>query len=159
MGKPAAVTAGKPIKVSGSGYKAAAKVLLNLYPGSVALTTVTASRSGSFTATVFIPRTTRSGQYSILATGLTGGGTARFLEQPVTVRGLSATAIKHLGTKSIVAGNTGTGTGGTADVKASATTSTMAVTGYATGPVVLAGVAFILLGLSMIRIVRRRRAE
>jgi hypothetical protein len=159
MGKPATVTAGKALTISASGYKARTKVLLNLYPGPVALTTATASGSGSFTATVFIPRTTRSGQYSILATGLTSSGAARFRERPVTVRGLAATAIKHLGTKSIITGNIGTAGESTADVKASATTSSMAVTGHAAGPVVLAGVAFILLGLSMTRITRRRRGQ
>jgi uncharacterized protein (TIGR04145 family) len=35
----------------------------------------------------------------------------------------------------------------------------MAITGSATGPVVLAGVAFILVGLSMTRIARRRRGQ
>jgi hypothetical protein len=166
MGSAITVTAGARPAVKGSGYKAGSKVLISLFPGPVALTTATASASGTFSATVLIPRTTRAGRYQILATGLNAGGAARFLTQSVTVRAPAGSSIRQVGGP-VIAGaggsdrsgsSGGAGSSGAANAEFSASADDMPVTGHATGPVILAGFVFLLLGLSLTTAFRRRRS-
>nr|WP_296075709.1 hypothetical protein [uncultured Actinoplanes sp.] len=177
LGKPITITAGKTVTVAGWGYRPGTKVLLNLFPGPVALTTATVTSAGRISAVVLIPATTRAGRYTIVATGLATDGEVRFLTQTVTVRGVTAAGAGSLRGAGIKAGNnagavrdagafrssrsSGTGGGnGNATVASTATGSVLPLTGKAGGPVVLAGVTFLLLGLAMTaagRRIRRRR--
>jgi hypothetical protein len=177
LGDAITISAGRQTTVTASGYRPGTKVLLNLFPGPVALTTATVTSAGRISATVFFPATTRAGRYTIVATGLATNGKARFLTQTVTVRGVTAAGSGPLRGASVGAGNSGgtvrgagTATGdfhasssgaseGDSTV-ASAATSALAVTGKAGGPVILAGVTFLLLGLALTaagRPIRRRR--
>jgi len=151
LGRATTVTAGARLTVTGTGYKAGSKVPISLFPGPVTLTTATASKSGAFSATVLVPRSTRAGQYRILATGLNAGGAARFLAQPLIVRAAAEASIRQAGSA------VSTGGSDVAGAAVSARADGMPITGHATGPVALAGVLFILLGLSLTTAFRRRR--
>jgi hypothetical protein len=127
---------GTRLALSGSGFRRATEVLLNLYPGGRSLGTVTTSSGGALSASVTMPADVTNGPYTVLATGLDRAGRARYLATSVRVAG--AAAIRTLG---------GAGSGARTSTTTAPSMFDLAVTGPAAGPVLLGGFLLIMTGL------------
>jgi hypothetical protein len=101
----AAAAQGAQVTIAGSGFKPASTVLLTWYTTPIPLGTVTASATGTINATVTVPSDAAAGTHTLLATGLTPTGGARYLAETVAVS--TASSAGTVGSGPI----TGTGTG------------------------------------------------
>ncbi|HEY4268724.1 MAG TPA: putative Ig domain-containing protein [Galbitalea sp.] len=82
-GVPTNTSQGQKVTVTGSGYAAGSPITIGIYSSPTFLTSVTTDATGSFTATVTIPKFT--GHHTLVAAGTDGTGDPRILEAATIV--------------------------------------------------------------------------
>jgi hypothetical protein len=125
------VAAGAAVTVSGDGFAPYSTVQLVAYSTPVSLGTVTADDQGRFSAAVTVPAGLVNGVHHLVATGIDPSGATRNLVVEVTVTG----------------GRTAAASGGT---------GSLAYTGFAALPWLLAGLVALALGTGLVVVGRRR---
>ncbi len=103
------------VHVSGSGFAAGAAITLGLYSPRTVVGHVNADSSGNFSAEITLP--TRTGRYTILATGTGADGSPRYLEAGTTVTAAPASSSASVPT-SAAPTSSSSGAGGLPDTGA-----------------------------------------
>ena len=80
-----AITPGKKLTVSGTGYAPGSMVSVVMYSTPQVLTTVVADASGNFTVEVTVPAGLAAGKHTVVASGVDANGVLRYVTLPITV--------------------------------------------------------------------------